>query len=222
MATTFEGIFTVPSHPHFDATHMEYIDGQVNNSATLVPNLKNNRSDNTLTNPVTVQEITNSLKLTKNSSSPGLDGVTYIHLKHLPAAALFTLAKFFTVLIMVGYFPAHWKVAKTILIPKAGKSPLNPNNYRPISLLSCVGKLFERVVGNRLRGHLEDNAILSDTQYGFRAGKSTFCPIFNLTEDIKLGFKRKLNTLAVFLDAEKAFDQTWHNGLKYKLLHLVP
>ena len=124
---------------------------------------------------------------------------------------------FFNILVNIGYFPSPWKAAKAIVIPKPGKSPLNPNNYRPISLLSCIGKLFERVLSTKIRNYLESNKVLNNNQSGFRNNKGTFNALFRLTETIKLGFQRKNITTAVFLDAEKAFDQTWHNGLKYKL-----
>ena len=121
-------------------------------------------------------------------------------------------------LSVLAYFPLPWKNAHTILLPKPNKNLTNPINYRPISLLSALGKVFEKILDRRIRIYLEDNKYFSPFQSGFRAHKSTINPIARITESIKLGFKRKSHTVALFLDAEKAFDKTWHNGLKYKLL----
>lgn len=64
-----------------------------------------------------------------------------------------------------GYFPSPMKEATAIFIPKPQKSPTDLNNYRPISLLETLGKVFERLINHRLRHHLEHRNLLTDKEF---------------------------------------------------------
>ena len=81
-------------------------------------------------------------------------------------------------------------------------------------------KLFERVIEKRIRKHLEDNGFFSKYQPGFRKSKSTNDHLFRLSQTIKESFNRGEHVIAAFLDVEKAFDNVWHNGLRYKIYQL--
>ena len=81
-------------------------------------------------------------------------------------------------------------------------------------------KLFERVIEKRLRKHLEDNGFFSKYQSGFRKSKSTNDHLFRLSQTIMESFNRGEHVIAAFLDVEKAFDNVWHNGLRYKIYQL--
>ena len=81
-------------------------------------------------------------------------------------------------------------------------------------------KLFERVIEKRLRKHLEDNGFFSKYQSGFRKSKSTNDHLFHLSQTIMESFNRGEHVIAAFLDVEKAFDNVWHNGLRYKIYQL--
>jgi len=73
-----------------------------------------------------------------------------------------------------GVFPSSWKRAKLVLLYKGQSKPRDlPSSYRPISLLDGLGKVFERVLLNRLESHISRVGAFSDTQYGFRRSKST-------------------------------------------------
>ena len=72
-----------------------------------------------------------------------------------------------------GEFPKIWSDATIIPIPKPGKDPTSPNNYRSIALTSCVCKTFERMVNERMVWYLESNNILTEYQSGFRKRRST-------------------------------------------------
>ena len=101
------------------------------------------------------------------------------------------------------------------MLTKPDKPPSQTTSYRPISLLSAIMKLFERVIGKRLRKHLEDNGFFSKYQSGFRKSKSTNDHLFRLSQTITESFNRGggEHVLAAFPDVEKAFDNVWHNGL---------
>ena len=93
-------------------------------------------------------------------------------------------------------------------------------SYRPISLISSFMKLFERVIKQRLRSHLEKIGFLNKQQSGFRRAKYTDDHLFRLSQSIMESFNRGEHVVAAFLDVEKAFDNIWHNGLRYKIFQL--
>ena len=90
-------------------------------------------------------------------------------------------------------------------------------NYRPISLLSVVSKVFEKLVNNRIVDHLEKCGLFSDFQYGFRSSRSTADLLTVVSDRIARAFNRSGATRAVALDISKAFDRVWHAGLLHKL-----
>lgn len=109
-----------------------------------------------------------------------------------------------------------WKYAIVTPIFKGG-DPLDMSNYRPISLISNIAKLFEKCIKQKLVKYLEANNIIFDKQYGFRSGKSTQDAIFCLTSSILQNFNSNKKSLAVFLDIAKAFDTVSHAKLLNKL-----
>jgi hypothetical protein len=100
------------------------------------------------------------------------------------------------------------------------KPPTDPNPYRPISLLSIVGKLFERIIASRLSTHVDQKLLLPDVQFGFCKKHSTISQLARITDYISNGFKLHKHTGMVSLDLEKAYDTVWIYGLLYKLILL--
>ena len=90
-------------------------------------------------------------------------------------------------------------------------------NYGPISLLSVVSKVFEKLVNNMIVDHIEKCGLFSDFKYGFRSSRSTADLLTVLSDRIARAFNRFGATRAVGLDIFKAFDKVWHAGLLYKL-----
>lgn len=115
------------------------------------------------------------------------------------------------------YFPQVWKNAVVLPFKKPGKDHSDPKNYRPISLLTALSKILEKLILTRLNKYLNENDILIDEQYGFRPQHSTTLQLAKLLDDISRGHNMK-NTLMVTLDIEKAFDSVWHDGLIHKLI----
>ena len=81
-------------------------------------------------------------------------------------------------------------------------------------------RLFERVIEQRLRSYLEDIGFINKYQSGFRQNKSTNDHLFRLSQSVMESFNMREHVVAAFLDAEKAFDNHWHNGLRYKIFML--
>ena len=89
-------------------------------------------------------------------------------------------------------------------------------NYRPVSLLSVVSKVFEKLVNNRIVDHLEKCGLFSDFQSGFRSSRSTADLLTVVSDRIAMAFNKSGATRAVALDISKAFDRVWHAGLLHK------
>ena len=108
-----------------------------------------------------------------HDSATGPDEIHYQMLKHLPASSLQALLGIFNHIWTAGDFHEDWRLATVIPIPKPGKDPAEPTNYRPIALTSCLCKTLERMINKRLIWYLESYNLLSRYQSGFRAGRST-------------------------------------------------
>jgi hypothetical protein len=156
----------------------------------------------------------------KNPKAPGLDEVNNILIKNLPEKGFEYLKFIINSCLKLNHFPKVWKHAKVIPIPKPGKPANELSSYRPISLLSSISKILERVLLNRINEHLEDNNIIPSQQCGFRTGRSTSHQLIKVIKTAKENLNNKKSTGMIFLDVEKAFDRVWHNGLLYKMLKL--
>ena len=118
--------------------------------------------------------------------------------------------------IKKGRYPDDLKIAKVIALYKKGVK-YDPNNYRPISLLSHFDKIFEKILCGRLVSFLERNKILYCYQYGFRKLYSTVLPLIEITDHIKCLLDEKNYVISIFIDFKKAFDTVDHEILLYKL-----
>ena len=100
------------------------------------------------------------------------------------------LARAFTISLKLGFIPYVWMVAVLCMLIKPDKLPLQTTSYRPISLLSAIMKLFERVIEKRLGKQLKDNGFFSKYQSGFTKSKSTNNHLFRLSQTIMESFNR--------------------------------
>ena len=113
-------------------------------------------------------------------------------------------------------FPALWKLAHVMPIFKKGEKSL-VSNYRPISLVSCVGKVFERCVFKHVYNHLISNSLIYQYQSGFLPGHSTVHHLIELIHHTCLALERYETNCQIFCDISKAFDRVWHRGLLLKI-----
>ena len=112
------------------------------------------------------------------------------------------------------------KLKKAIIIPifKADDNT-NPNNYKPISLLSNFKRIFQKLVYSRMVSFIEQNDILSPSQYGFRKAHSTQHAILDIVSTIQENMDKHLFSCGVFIDLKKAFDTVDHKIILHKLNH---
>ena len=157
----------------------------------------------------------------KPKSSSGLDNISCRLMKDISDINAIPLTLLINQSLQSGIFSDKLKIAKVVPIFKAGKDNIDSyvHNYRPISLLSCFSKIFERVIYNQLYDHLQLNKLLYDSQYGFRKSHSTELAALELIDSIYQNLDQGKTSIAIFLDLSKAFDTIDHKILFNKLHH---
>lgn len=151
----------------------------------------------------------------KLSSSPGLDQISYKVIRALPENYLDVLSEIFNSILRDGSFPKQWSHSLVVLIPKPqGKG------VRPISLLSCFLKLFEKILYGRLRWAMESRCVIPDFQAGFRSGRSCQDNLVSLTSFVHAAFLKREVVACVFLDIAGAFDNVIPSVLSQDLYEL--
>ena len=158
------------------------------------------------------------IKLMKNKKSSGHDGISNEILKCCSPIIEKYLAIAFNDCIFQRKFPDTLKLAKVIPLYKKGDRK-NPENYRPISLLSSLSKVFEKLLHKRMINFVNKNKLLSPEQFGFRSKHSCVHAISTLTEYMRNEIDRKRTGQACFIDLQKAFDSLNHEILLEKLFN---
>ena len=113
-------------------------------------------------------------------------------------------------------FPEKWKMANVTPIFKSKDSNIL-SNYRPISLLSCLGKVFERCVFKYLFNYLREYKHISIYQSGFTPGDCTTNQLVSMYHEVCTALENQNDIQLIFFDISKAFDKVWHKGLLFKL-----
>jgi hypothetical protein len=170
--------------------------------------------------PFSMRELELAISQIKKNTSPGQDMLIYPFFQHLVEENKKIILKFFNLIWQSGGFPEDWKISLLVPILKPGKLHTDPSSYRPIALTSCLCKLMERMVLQRLLLYLQEHNVLSPNQSGFRKNFSTSDSLLFLECSIQETFLKNEYLVAVFLDIEKAYDTVWIHGLLLKLHHL--
>ena len=119
-----------------------------------------------------------------------------------------------------GEVPATWRIAEIRPIPKPGKPPNTTSSFCPISLLSCIGKLVERLIHERLAHFLESNHLHHPAQAGFRRNRSTEEQVAAVTQFIHDSFQQRrppLSTALILADFSRAYDRVWRKAVLAKM-----
>ena len=162
-----------------------------------------------------VDSIINKLK---NKTSRGIDGISNQILKIAKAELLRPITFLVNQMIHTGTYPQQLKIAKVTPIFKAiDKEQFS--NYRPISLLPSISKIFESVIYQQLMKYLLENKLLSSQQYGFRANHSTELAALNLIDRLTYDLDNGKIPTNIYIDLSKAFDTLQHETLLNKLAY---
>jgi len=139
-------------------------------------------------------------------TAPGLDGIPYAFLRHLPEEGVSRLTEIFKVILVPGNIPTDWENYLLLPFLKPGKDPDAAASYRPIAQSSCLLKVFERVWKARLEWWAEAQDLLDPLQSGFRKGRNTSDVFGPLVCNILEGFAARQYTAVVFTDVAEAYD----------------
>ena len=175
-----------------------------------------------LDGPITREEVFAAVRRLKSGTAPGVDGVTTTILKMASSAVgtsklgpdnpvVDSLTTLFNFIFKNESWPERWATGIIFPLYKQG-SRLDPGNYRPIALLSVIGKLFGSVVESRLSNWAEGCFALADEQGGFRRSRGAPDLIFMLREILMTREMRGQPTLATFIDSRKAYDTVRREG----------
>ena len=170
-----------------------------------------------LNNTFDVDEVKNAIRELKTGKAAGHDLIIlelYINASEVLAPVLTCL---FNNVFQNGYFPSIW--TNGIIVPLHEKGSLNNvDNYRGITLLSTLGKLFTRVLNNRLMLWADSHSILIDAQAGFRKGRSTVDNTFILHYIVNVCLNQNQRLYCSFIDFRKAFDYVNRDCMWYKMI----
>jgi hypothetical protein len=130
-----------------------------------------------------------------------------------------SLTRLFNLSLSKCIFPQDWKKANVIPLFKKDDNT-KPTNYRPVSLLSCISKIFEKAVFKHVYNFLRDHKLISLKQSGFIPGDSTVCQLTHLYHLLSKSLDEQKDIRIAFCDISKAFDRVWHKGLLSKLYRI--
>ena len=178
----------------------------------------------------TLEEVSKNISELKNNKSEGLDFIRNEYLKNCPPAVVELIVRLFNVILSTGQVPYDWSVGLIVPIFKKKGSQFDPNNYRGITLLSCLGKLFTLCINIRLTKFAKNKNTIGEEQAAFKEDYSTMDHCFVLNELISIYLHKKKRLYCCFIDYRKAFDTIirsalWgkviSNGINGKILRVI-
>ena len=184
-----------------------------------IKKLSTNSNADDITKLITLQELQETIKYLANDKSPGPDNLENEIFKNLNQNNLKIVLNFLNHCITTETIYQSWKQGYTSLIYKKGCTH-DPNNYRPITLLSCFYKLYSRIITKRLTKIVKEENLLTNSQNGFLEGKSTKTCIFDaiaLLEDASIN---KTDLYTCYIDFANAFDSVPHEGIRNTLINM--
>ena len=152
--------------------------------------------------PFTFDELQRAIRRLR-STAAGPDLIHNDMLKNLSTLSLNSLLAFYNHVWSTNEFPSTWREATVIPVLKQDKDGTDPLHYRPIALTSCLCKLMERMVNDRLVWFLENAGFFDSAQCGFRRNRCTTDHLVSLDSAVRQSFASKQHTFAVFFDIEK-------------------
>ena len=178
--------------------------------------LKNSPPNTFFMTPIINKDIESAISSLKNCN--GVHSISTLVLKESMSVLSEPLSFVLNLCIKQGYFPSELKTGCITPIFKKGNK-YSIDNYRPVCSLSQFSKIFEKIIYKHMMKFIQENKIITSSQYGFQSNKSTESALIDFIEFIHEGLTKKSHVGAVFMDLSKAFDVMNHNLLKRKLEH---
>ncbi|XP_035231015.1 uncharacterized protein LOC118202904 [Stegodyphus dumicola] len=154
-------------------------------------------------------EVNAIMRILPKRKAPGPDSLDYSIVKAVHKEKPGFLCKYFNKLLEHRYFPVAFKTGQVVLFAKPEKHPNDPASFRPICLLSAIGKVLEKLAVTRLKHHLTRKKFLSQLQFGFRESISTVHALDLLQKEITEARSNNQHVAVLSLDLQSAFDSLW-------------
>jgi hypothetical protein len=207
------------AQPGLDPAHGAEVEAQVAAYADANSSLCDSREVPKCMNAeITEEEIARALRKLKNGKAPSpTTAIPNELLKYGGASMARLLQPLLQRVWVTGQLPGQWRKRVIQYFHKSG-SETDMANYRGITLLDTISKLFKRVLADRLLAYAEETNMLHEAQNAFRRGRSTDQHIYTLSQVLRGRLRQGKATYAFFLDLKKAYDTVWRDGLLYKPL----
>ena len=181
------------------------------------PSYTTNDEDNMLNHEITKEELQYFFKNYK-AGGKSFDNFEFhpLMLKKLGGTACEYILALLNSCLKTGHWV--WDIADVIFLKKDGKTDYSKaGSYRPISITSYIGKVFEQIIANRLEEHFKKMGLSDESQEGFTKKRNTVRYLNRLDNDVRSHLQKKYTVICLFIDFEKAFDSVWKKGLMKKL-----
>ena len=208
----FAGLSTPKNEERFDSEHY----GSVNKKVASW--YKEQDGDQFLDTPIEEDEVVAAVRKLNKGKAAGFDFITSEHLQSAGRNMMGLLTGLFNQIIQNEHIPSNFKIGTQIPLYK-GKNTcsLDPNNYRGITLLTTLNKVFEIIIWNRLKEWWNESRIISNLQGACKTGMSCVHSALVLQETISVGLGTGKKVFAAYFDVAKAFDSVWIDGLFYQI-----
>ena len=178
--------------------------------------LETQKQFNTTDFTIKESEIMKCIKHLKNKKAAGLDGILNEMIRYSQSVLLPVYTKLFNDILRTGFYPEEWRATYITPIFKKGDE-LDTNNYRGISIISNIAKLFNMVIQKRIVTFFEENNLINEKQIAFKVGSRTSDHIYVVKSLVDKYIERGKKLYTCFVDFKKAFDRVNHWKLLYKL-----
>lgn len=166
--------------------------------------------------PITPNEVLRTINKLDASKACGPDKLPAKLIKMSAAYIAEPLSKLLNKSVQEGRYPTQWKKATVKPIFKGKGSPSDPKSHRPISLLPCLSKIFEKLMFTRIYSHLNNHSLLTPKQSGYRPGHNTEIQLAYLTDRLYRSLDSENDYTIIYLDISRYFEKIWHEGLLAK------
>ncbi len=212
----FEKLYTPVEDEKFDENFRKYVERKVC-EYDIDSNLY---YDDIMGTGFSISEIKKAVSELKNKKAPGWDNVSAEHVKYGGDLLHRCLLRIFNIITEKEFIPTHFKIGLLVPIPKGDKDKSDQDNYRGLTLLPVISKIYEKCISNRFKIWLQNNNILDEVQ----GSGQKFCSSIHtgwLTKEAICETVEQGGTVYIgLLDTRKAFDTVWIDGLFYKLYKL--